>query len=139
MADYDKPLPRAMDPNLSQPFWDGAKRHELLIPRCRSCSQHFWYPRQACPNCLTEDWEWAQASGKGRLYSFTVVRQPQNPAFQEDVPYPYAIVQLDEGVRMISNVVDVEVPDGLEVDMRLEVTFDDVTDEWTLPKFRPAS
>ena len=73
-----------------------------------------------------------------RTHTFTIVRQPQNPAFNDDVPYAYAVVQLEEGVRMVSNLVDVEVPDGVAIDMPLEVTFDDVTDEWTLPKFRPA-
>ena len=137
MVDYAKPLPRQEDPELTQPFWDAAKRHELIIPRCSRCDAFFWYPRAACPRCLREDWEWTAVSGKARLHTFTVVRQPGNPAFQDDVPYAYAIVQLDEGVRMISNIVDCEIPDGLAVDMRLEASFDDVTDEWTLVKFRP--
>lgn len=138
MVDYAKPLPKQEDPALTQPFWDAARRHELMIPRCARCDAYFWYPRAACPSCLREDWEWTPVSGRGRLHSFTVVRQPGNPAFEPDVPYAYAIVQLDEGVRMISNIVDCEIPDGLAVDMPLEATFDDVTDEWTLVKFRPA-
>ena len=138
MADYTKPLPRPEDPELTQPFWDAARRHELVIPRCQRCNRYFWYPRPACPHCLQEGWEWAPASGRGRLHTYTVSRQPQNPAFQDDVPYAYAIVQLEEGVRMVSNIVECEIPDGLSVDMPLEVAFDDVTDEWTLVKFRPA-
>ncbi len=138
MVDYAKPLPRQEDPDLTQPFWDAAKRGELIIPRCPRCDAYFWYPRSVCPTCLREGWEWAPVSGKGRLHSFTVVRQPANPTFEGDVPYAYAIVQLDEGVRMISNIVECEIPDGLSVDMRLEATFDDVTDEWTLVKFKPA-
>ena len=110
----------------------------MIIPRCLQCGRHFWYPRQACPHCLSPDWEWTKASGHGRLHTYTIVRQPQNPAFNDDVPYAYAMVQLDEGVRMISNLVDVEVPEGVKIDMELEVTWDDVTDEWTLPRFRPA-
>ena len=77
------------------------------------------------------------ATGKGRLYTYTVVRQPQNPSFNEDVPYSYAIVQLDEGVRVISNVVGCPVEE-LKVDMPLEVVFEDVTPDWTLFKFKPA-
>ncbi|MBM3141026.1 MAG: Zn-ribbon domain-containing OB-fold protein [Chloroflexi bacterium] len=138
MADYAKPLPRQEVPELTQPFWDAATRHELLIPRCRPCNRYFWYPRPACPHCLREDWEWAKVSGRGRLHTYTVVRQPQNPNFQGDVPYAYAVVQLDEGVRMISNIVDCPIPDGLQVDMPLVATFDDVTPEWTLVKFKPA-
>lgn len=138
MPDYTKPVPRPEIPELTQPFWDAAKRHELIIPRCRQCNSYFWYPREMCPDCLQKDWEWTAVSGKARLHTFTVVRQPSNPNFAEDVPYAYAMVQLDEGVRMISNITDCEIPDGLEVDMRLEATFDDVTEDWTLVKFRPA-
>lgn len=138
MADYTKPLPNPADPELTRPFWEAAQRHELVIPRCRRCDSYFWYPRPACPSCLIEDWEWTAVSGKGRLHTFTVVRQPGNPSFNEDVPYAYAIVQLDEGPRMISNIVDCEIPDGLAVDMRLEASFDDIDGEWTLVKFRPA-
>jgi len=139
MADYTKPLPNPADPDLTAPFWEAAKRHELLIPRCRSCDSYFWFPRPACPTCLKEDWEWTEVSGKGRLHTFTVVRQPSNPSFNEDVPYAYAVVQLDEGPRMVSNIVDCEIPDGLAVDMALEASFDDVDDDWTLVKVKPAS
>ena len=139
MADYAKPLPRPEIPEITQPFWDAAKRHELMIPRCGNCNRYFWYPREACPNCLQPGWEWTAVSGKARLHTFTIVRQPAHPAFNLDVPYVYAIVQLDEGVRMISNVVECAIPDEVSVDMPLEAVFDDVTDEWTLVKFRPAS
>jgi uncharacterized OB-fold protein len=138
MVSYEKPLPRSEDPALTAPFWEAAKRHELLIPRCRYDNRYFWYPRQACPYCLREDWEWSPVSGRARLHSYTVVRQAQNPAFNEDVPYAYAIVQLDEGVRLISNVVDCTIPDDLAMDMPLVVKFEDVTPEVTLVKFRPA-
>ena len=137
MPDFEKPLPRPEHPELTQPFWDAAKRHELVIPRCRRCDSFFWYPRELCPDCYEADWEWAPVSGRGRLYTYTVVRQPLNPAFEEDLPYAYAVVQLDEGVRLISNIVDCEIPDGLSVDMALEASYDDVSEEWTLVKFRP--
>ena len=139
MADYPKPLPRPEIPEITQAFWDGAKRHELLIPRCPSCNRYFWYPREACPRCLQPGWEWTPVSGKARLHTFTIVRQPAHPSFNLDVPYVYAIVQLDEGVRMISNVVGCAIPEDVRVDMPLEAVFDDVTEEWTLVKFRPAS
>lgn len=136
-TEYKKPVPRPLHPELTKPFWEAAKRHELLIPRCKICSKYFWYPREECPYCLRQGWDWHVATGKGRLYTYTVVRQPQNPAFNEDVPYIYAIVQLDEGVRMISNVVGCPVEE-LKVDMPLEVVFEDVTPDWTLFKFKPA-
>ena len=136
---YSKAVPRGADPDLTQPFWDAAKRHEIVIPRCRVCDQYFWYPRAACPNCMREDWEWAPVSGKGRLYSYTIVRQPGDPRFNDDVPYVFCLVKLDEGVKLASNLIDVEIPDGFQIDMRVEPVFEDITDEWTLIKFRPAS
>lgn len=138
MAEYTKPVPRSETPMINEVFWDAAKRHELLIPRCRKCNSFFWYPRPACPTCWEEDWEWVAVKGTGRVHTYTIVRQPQNPAFNDDVPYVYAIIQLDEGVRMISNVIKCNVPDGVKVDMRVKVVFDDVTPEWSLPKFEPA-
>ena len=138
MADYDKPVPRGPDEELTRPFWEAAKRHEMVIPRCSQCNRFFWYPRAACPHCLQERWEWSPVSGRGRLHTFTIVRQPQNPAFAEDVPYAYAIVQLEEGVRLISNMVDCELPDGIHVDMAVEAVYEDITDDWTLVKFKPA-
>ena len=134
---YKKPIPHPADPELTRPFWEAAKRHELLIPRCKSCGNYFWYPRRECPNCLSTDVEWAPASGKAHLFTFTVVRQPLIAAFNDDVPYIYAVVRLDEGPLMVSNVVECPVED-VKVDMRLVAHFDDVTQEWTLVKFRPA-
>ena len=136
---YEKPLPRPPEPELTAPFWDAAKRHELILPHCAHCDKFFWYPREACPRCLRSGWSWVAASGKARLHTYTVVRQPANPAFAEDVPYAFAVIQLAEGVRMMSNIVECDIPDGLEVNMPLEVVFDDIDSDWTLVKFKPAS
>ena len=111
---YSKPLPRPLSPELTGPFWEAAKRHELVMPRCTMCDHLFFYPRSECPRCLSNHLEWMKA------------------------PYIYAVVQLDEGPRMVSNVVQCEI-DAVRVDMPLEVTFDDVTPEWTLMKFKPVS
>ncbi len=136
-SEYGKPLPRGISDEATRPFWDAARRHELVMPRCKNCDHMFFYPRSECPRCMSSNLDWAQVSGRGRLHSFTLVRQPANPAFREDVPYAYAMVQLAEGPRMISNVVECDV-EALEIDMPLEAVFDDVTPEWTLVKFRPA-
>ena len=134
---YPKPIPIPADPELTKPFWEAAKRHELLIPRCSACDRFFFYPRHTCPHCLSSDWVYAPVSGRGRVYSFTLVRRPANPAFGDDVPYPYAVVELDEGPRMVSNIVDCPL-EAIEIDMPVHVRFDDVTPEWTLVKFAPA-
>ena len=136
-AEYTKPLPRPLSPELTRPFWEAARRHELVMPRCKTCDYLFFYPRSECPHCFSTNLEWVKVSGRGRLHSYTIVQQPANPAFRDDVPYVYAVVQLEEGPRIVSNIVQCN-PDTLRVDMPLETVFDDVTPEWTLVKFRPA-
>ena len=135
MQDYNKPLPYVHEE--TRPFWEGAKRHELWLQKCRDCGEFRFYPRSICPHCFSYDAEWTKVSGKGKLYSFTVSHRPASPQFQEDVPYNVAIIELEEGVRMMSNIVECQNED-LNIDMPVEVVFDDVTPEITLPKFRPA-
>jgi uncharacterized protein len=135
---YSKPLPRPLSPEMTRPFWEAAKRHELVMPRCTTCDHLFFYPRSECPRCLSNHLEWMQVSGRGRLHTYTVVYQPANAAFRDDTPYIYAVVQLDEGPRMVSNVVQCDL-DAVKVDMPLEAIFDDVTPECTLVKFKPVS
>ncbi len=135
--EYRKPLPRPLHEETSRPFWEAARRHELVMPRCKRCSNLFFYPRELCPHCLSSDIEWQKVSGRGRLYSYTIIYQPGNPAFNADVPYIYAMVQLDEGPRIISNLVDCPIEE-VRIDMPVVAVFDDVTPEWTLVKFRPA-
>jgi uncharacterized protein len=135
-ADYTKPLPRPMHPAFTRPFWEAAQRHELVLPRCTMCDHLFFYPRSECPRCFSANVEWAPVSGRGRLHSYTVVYQPAHAAFRDDAPHVYAIVQLDEGPRMVSNVVQCDL-EALRVDMPLVAVFDDVTPEWTLVKFKP--
>jgi uncharacterized OB-fold protein len=134
--EYNKPLPRPLHPEFTRPFWEAAKRRELVMPRCKTCDHLFFYPRSECPRCLSANIEWVTVSGRGRLYSFTIVNQPANPAFRDDAPHAYAVVQLDEGPRMVSNIVECDL-EALEVDMPLVAVFDDVTPEWTLVKFKP--
>ena len=131
---YRKPLPRPTPQ--SAEFWKGAQAHQLRIQRCRDCGQHVFYPRSVCPFCLSEHLEWVRVSGRGKVYSYTVVRRSMHPAFQEDVPYVLAIVELEEGPRLTTNIVACP-PDEVRVDMPVEVAFDDVTGEVTLVKFKP--
>lgn len=135
MTAYNKPLPQPSA--VTEEFWKAAKRHELLIQRCQSCNEHIFYPRELCPRCLSSNLEWVKASGRGRVYSYTVVRQAAHPGFSADVPYILAIIELDEGPRMTSNLVECQIEDAM-VDMPVTVVFDDVTPEMSLVKFRPA-
>ena len=133
-----KPMPVIEHKALTAPFWEGAKRHELMMQRCRACSNFIFYPREQCPVCFSQDLEWQQVSGRGRVFAYTNVYQPAHPAFNDEAPYCFAVVQLDEGgIRMPTNIVGI-APDDVRVDMRVVVEFDDVSEDWTLVKFRPA-
>lgn len=134
---YPRPLPESV-PEWQQ-FWDKAKAHELWIMRCNDCNQPYFYPRPICPNCFSRNTAWMQASGKGTLYTFAIVHRPPNRGWQDEVPYVPAIILLEEGVRLSTNLIEVEPdPAQIKVGMAVEVVFDEVTDEVTLPKFRPA-
>jgi len=133
-ADYRKPLP--VPSAVSAPFWDGLRKGQLRVQRCSGCGQHIFYPRSLCPKCLSQALQWVTVSGRGKLYSYTVVRRAFHPAFQEDVPYVYAIVELEEGPRVTSNVVNCPL-EALRVDMPLRAVYDSVTPEVTLLKFEP--
>ena len=135
-SEYSKPVPRPLGPEVSRPFWEGARERRLVMPRCTACGHMFFYPRSECLECMADGIEWVQVSGSGTVYSFTIVRQPADPAFRDDVPYPYAIVELDEGPRMVTTIVGCD-PEEVRIGMRVTTVFDDVTPEWTLVKFRP--
>jgi hypothetical protein len=120
-----------------QEFWEGCRKHELRIQRCKSCAAFRHYPRPMCPRCNSTDYEWVRVSGKGKLYTWTTVHYPAHPAFA-DVPYVVAIVELAEGVRMVTNLIDCPLED-LYIGMPVEVVFEDVGEDMALPKFRPAA
>lgn len=135
---YEKPLP-APDA-ATQPFWDGCKDHELRAQRCSACGRYRWPPQGACPSCYSWDHEWVKLPETGLVVSYVVVYYVSVPAFAGDVPYTIATVAIDgadEKVQLTSNVIDVPWED-VSVGMPVRVVFDDVTPEFTLPKFRPA-
>ncbi|HZP56468.1 MAG TPA: Zn-ribbon domain-containing OB-fold protein [Dehalococcoidia bacterium] len=130
-----RPLPEPTPE--TREFWEGAKRHELRIQRCNSCGQAYFFPRPFCPNCSSRDVEWFTASGRAKLHTYVIVERGA-PGFQDAVPYSIAIVQLEEGPHMMTNIVGVEqTPEALQVDMPLEVTFEEQNEQITLPFFRP--
>lgn len=121
----------------TRPWWEAAKDGRLLIKRCGSCGRPHFYPRIFCPYCWSNDVEWEQASGRATLYTWSVVYSNDLPPFGERVPYVAAVVDLAEGPRMMTNVVDCEF-DRLRGGMDLVVDFRAQTDEISLPFFRPA-
>lgn len=133
---YAKPLPRVN--RLSRPFWEGAKRHELLLQRCVACGLHRFPPSERCAECLGTGTAWVCASGHGKVWSWIRMWQRYFPAFDAERPYVVAYVELDEGPRLMTTIVDCN-PDDIVSDMPVDVVFDDVTDEVTLPKFHPTA
>ncbi|MGO9263817.1 MAG: Zn-ribbon domain-containing OB-fold protein [Candidatus Binataceae bacterium] len=133
MDTYVKPLPKPTE--TSRPFWDAAKQHRLQLQHCGGCQSFIYYPRDRCPHCLSDQLEWRPVSGKGKVYSYTTVRRASVRSFA-DKPYVLAIVELDEGVRMTTNIE--APPETVKIGMPVTVFFDDVTPERTLVKFRPA-
>ncbi len=133
-VEYERPLP--VPSELSAPFWEACRRHELIIQRCQNCNAFRFPPAILCPECLSEAVEWTRVSGRGKIFSFVVFHRVYHPAFQADLPYTVALVELEEGPRLISNIVGCP-PDRVTCDMPVDVVFEDVTGEVTLPKFRP--
>lgn len=132
---YSKPVP-VPDPD-SRPFWEGCREGRLLIQRCRACGQHQFPPGNVCSSCRSDQIEWTQASGRGTVFSWIVVVHPvPKPVYEKDVPYVVALVDLEEGVRMPTNIVGCD-GDRIVAGMPVKVFFDRVDDDVVLPRFRP--
>ncbi len=136
MNDYAKPLPVA-DAD-SAPFWEACREGELRLQQCAGCAAYRYPPASLCPSCGGGETRWTVLSGRGRVFSWIVVVHPiPRAAYAEEVPYVVALIDLDEGARMASNIVGC-APGEVTAGMEVEVVFEKVTDQVTLPKFRPA-
>jgi len=137
MTDHSgKFMPRSRPETAS---WGEACREEkLMIQRCSQCGAFQFYPRIVCTSCMSEQIEWFQASGRAKVRTYTVCRLPVAKAYAADVPYVVALVQLEEGPTMMSNIVQCD-PESVVSGMPLEVVFEAWTDEITMPQFRPVS
>ena len=134
MSEYAKPLP-VPSPE-SQPFWEGCRRHELLLQQCAQC-RVFWFPPSIlCPECLGTALEWTKTGGRGKVYSFVIFHRVYHTGFVDEIPYVVALVELEEGPRLISNIIDCN-PHIVHCEMPVEVVFEDVSETVRLPKFRP--
>ncbi len=134
MSEYAKPLPQ-VTPEMA-PFWEAARQHRLVVQRCTKCGSYRFPARDLCSGCLGRDSEWVAASGRGVVFSRAIMHQVYHPGFAAEVPYAIVVVELEEGARMLSNVVACATHD-IHIGMPVEVVFDDITPELTLPKFRP--
>lgn len=131
------PIPHPDPAPLEAPFWEACRAHQLRIQRCTNCGAFRHHPRPRCPTCRSDAHEWTPVRGTGTVHSWTICYPPVLPGYADRVPYNAVVVRLDEGVFLVSNLVDCD-DDAIEVDMRVEVVFVDVDDELTLPRFRPA-
>lgn len=134
------PIPAPTPQPESDFYWEKCKEHELWLRHCNSCDKAYFYPRDICPHCFSRDTDWTQSSGLGTLHTFSIVHHGPTPAFRGRTPYIAALVELESGVHMATNLVEVECdPTAIKVGMAVEVVFEDLNDTISLPKFRPVS
>jgi uncharacterized OB-fold protein len=132
-----RPIPEPRLPE-AKPYWDGLRAGRLMLPSCPTCGP-FFYPRPFCPRCHTSGVTWVQASGRGTLYSFAIAHQTFQPGFTVATPCVLALIELEEGPRLLSNLVEVEPdPRALRCGMPVEVVFERLTEDVSVPLFRPA-
>ena len=133
--DFNKPLPTPTP--TSAPFWEALKEGIVKLQKCGDCGTWVFYPRNRCSNCLSDALQWHEVQGTGCLYTFTIARQPTSPHFASEVPQRLAVVELDEGVRLTTTLVNTADTD-IHIGMRLRPFFDPVSDEITLLRYQPA-
>jgi len=138
VSEYRKPLPVPDD--LSRPYWEAARRHTLTILRCEACGRWVHYPKARCTACHQEALRPTPVSGRGTIYTYTVSHRAGAPGFEDEIPYVIVLVELEEqpGLRVVGNLRQC-TPGDVRVGMPVEVTFEDVTDDVSLPQFRPRS
>jgi uncharacterized OB-fold protein len=131
---FQKPRP-APGPT-SEPFWAGLREHRLVLQQCASCGKVRHYPRPMCDACYSMEATWAPASGRGTVHSYTICHHAFHPGFKRELPYAVLTVELEEGVRMVGPAVGIDAA-ALEVGLPVEIAYQDVDDELTLPAFGP--
>jgi uncharacterized OB-fold protein len=128
--------PRPQPSPFSQPFWEASARGEFRIQVCARCDARIFYARYACTQCGARELRWEPSSGRGTVYSYTVARRPTHPAFAARVPYVIAIVELEEGPRVTTNITGCD-PAAVAIGMPVEVVFEEAVDGIAIPVFRP--
>lgn len=133
MTEALRPMPVATD--TTRPFWDAARAHRLMIQQCGSCGKRQFFPRPFCRHCMTDAPDWVPCSGQATIYTFTVNHRAANAHMADKLPYVVAVVTLDEGVRMMANIVEADL-DEVQIGARVEVCWLDTPEQPTLPQFR---
>lgn len=137
MAEAERPLPEPITPE-TRPYWEGLKKRHLMLPNCSRCGP-FFYPRPYCPKCHRPATGWVKASGRGRLHSFQIAYQSFQSAFKIKPPYVLAMIELEEGPRLMSNLIGIAPdPSVIQCDMPVEIVYEDLGNDVVLPLFKPA-
>ena len=135
-GEYLKPIPQISDE--TREYWEGCRRHELRVQKCRDCGTYIWYPQTLCHKCCSWNLEWTKIGGKGTVFTYTVVHHPTGKVWESSVPYVVVIVEMPEGIRMVGDLVG-GTSANVKIGMPVEVVFDDITPEVTLPRFKLVS
>ena len=136
MADPTRPLPNLRDFD-TQAFWQATKDKRLTYQQCADCGTVVFYPRRHCTGCFGSNLAWKESAGKGTVYTYSIVRQSYHPFFRSMAPYAVAWIDLDEGPRLVSNVVGIEDPSGVRIGMRVKVRWEE-HEALCVPLFEPA-
>ena len=131
----EAPRPKPQPTEWSQPFWDACARGELVAQRCVGCETLRHYPQPLCPACQSSAFEWAKLSGSGEIYSYSVAHRAFHPAWTDHVPYVLATIELDEGVRMLCDLLDV-APEQVRIGQRVQAYFEELPGQGVMPRFR---
>ena len=133
---YKKPTPHPTPD--TRTFWEQCKNHRLTFQKCNDCGHVRWPPALVCPRCHSVSHASIESSGKGTVFTYIVYHQAFHPAFQDDLPYVVAVVKLEEGPQFVSNIIGCE-PEQVFCDMPVELVWEDISKQFSLPKFQPAS
>lgn len=130
-----RPLPEPTP--VSAPFWEACKAHQLLLQECETCGHTQFYPRSLCTVCMSDELRWRPAQGRGTVYSYSTVHRALVPGFEEDLPYVVAMIELEEGVRLLSQIIGC-APEDVTIGLAVHVVFEAVQEGVVLPMFRPS-
>ncbi len=133
MSEVARPEPKPTE--YSEGFWAGVRRGELVIQRCTNCERLRHYPQPMCPDCHSVDFDWAPVTGRGVIYSYTVAHRAFHPAWKDDVPYVLATIELEEGVRMLTDLIGID-PNTVKIGQQVEVYFEELPGQGMMPRFR---
>jgi uncharacterized protein len=122
--------------NVTKKYWQELNNENFIYQKCDDCQTSIFYPRVVCPECMSESLSWHSASGKGKIYSFTVVYRTGDPRFKAETPYVVGLVDLAEGIRVMGNIIGWNDPEALLVDEKVTIEYKKISEEYTLPVFR---